>query len=137
MIVYLDGKFVPEAEAVVSVFDRCFLYGDGLFEAIRLYQGKPFGWNQHLVQIFNMLIFHLKVLVAQRHLTFSKYGRHSSYLFYVYSLPTTSRHLSVWKPFSVEYKFWITVGATLIADSFLVPSLSMQPYLHSNYLLWL
>lgn len=47
MIVYLDDKFVPEAEAVVSVFDRCFLYGDGLFEAIRLYQGKLFRWEQH------------------------------------------------------------------------------------------
>jgi len=51
MIVYLDGKFVPEAEAVVSVFDRCFLYGDGLFEAIRLYQGKPFRWNQHFERL--------------------------------------------------------------------------------------
>src|SRR5258706_14328605 len=51
MIVYLDGKFVPEAEAVVSVFDRCFLYGDGLFEAIRLYQGKPFRWSQHFERL--------------------------------------------------------------------------------------
>src|SRR5438552_1381677 len=51
MIVYLDGKFVPEAEAVVSVFDRCFLYGDGLYEAIRLYQGKPFRWRQHFERL--------------------------------------------------------------------------------------
>ncbi len=48
MTVYLNGKFVPEAEATVSVFDRGFLYGDGLFETVRLYAGKPFRWPQHL-----------------------------------------------------------------------------------------
>ena len=47
MLVFLDGKFVPEAKAVVSVFDRSFLYGDGLFETIRVFNGKPFRWRQH------------------------------------------------------------------------------------------
>jgi aminodeoxychorismate lyase len=51
MIVFIDGRFVPEAEAVVSVFDRCFLYGDGLFEAIRLYGGKLFRWEQHFERL--------------------------------------------------------------------------------------
>ena len=51
MIVFLDDRFVPEAEAVVSVFDRSFLYGDGLFEAIRLYQGKLFRWEQHFERL--------------------------------------------------------------------------------------
>lgn len=48
MIVFLNGKFVPEEQAVVSIFDRGFLYGDGLFEAIRIRNGKPFRWIQHL-----------------------------------------------------------------------------------------
>jgi aminodeoxychorismate lyase len=48
MKVVLNGNIVPEAEAVVSVFDRGFLYGDGLFETLRLYQGQPFRWAQHL-----------------------------------------------------------------------------------------
>lgn len=48
MIVFLNGKFVPEQQAVVSIFDRGFLYGDGLFEAIRIRGGKPFRWKQHL-----------------------------------------------------------------------------------------
>jgi len=48
MIVFLNGKFVPEEQAVVSIFDRGFLYGDGLFEAIRIHAGKPFRWSQHL-----------------------------------------------------------------------------------------
>src|SRR5438034_4703745 len=48
MLVFLNGQFVPEEKAVVSVFDRSFLYGDGLFETLRVYGGKPFCWPQHL-----------------------------------------------------------------------------------------
>jgi branched-chain amino acid aminotransferase len=48
VLVFLNGRFVPEAEARVSVFDRGFLYGDGLFETIRVYGGHAFRWNQHL-----------------------------------------------------------------------------------------
>jgi aminodeoxychorismate lyase len=48
MIVFLNGQFLPEQQALISVFDRGFLYGDGLFEGIRIYQGKPFRWEQHL-----------------------------------------------------------------------------------------
>ncbi len=47
MIVFLNGRFVPEAEAVVPVFDRGFLYGDGLFETLRVYRGAPFRWAEH------------------------------------------------------------------------------------------
>jgi branched-chain amino acid aminotransferase len=48
MLVFLNGQFVPEAEATVSVFDRSFLYGDGLFETMLIANGKPFRWAQHL-----------------------------------------------------------------------------------------
>ncbi len=48
MLVYLNGKFVPEAEAKVSVFDRGFLYGDGLFESIPIREGKAFRWDSHM-----------------------------------------------------------------------------------------
>ena len=48
MLVFLNGQFVPEEQAVVSVFDRGFLYGDGLFETMRVVNGKPFRWDQHL-----------------------------------------------------------------------------------------
>jgi aminodeoxychorismate lyase len=48
MTVFLNGEFVPEDRAVISVFDRGFLYGDGLFEGIRVFNGKPFRWRQHL-----------------------------------------------------------------------------------------
>ncbi|HZF00489.1 MAG TPA: aminotransferase class IV [Methylomirabilota bacterium] len=51
MLVFLNGKFVPEEKAVVSVFDRGFLLGDGLFETIRVFNGKPFRWQQHLERL--------------------------------------------------------------------------------------
>ena len=42
MKIYLDGKYVDEAEAKISVFDHGLLYGDGVFEGIRLYEGNVF-----------------------------------------------------------------------------------------------
>lgn len=48
MIVYLNGKFMQEDEAKVSILDRGFLYGDGVFETLRVYNGKPFLWKEHL-----------------------------------------------------------------------------------------
>ena len=47
MIVFLNGRFVPEEQALVSVFDRSFLYGDGLFETMRVLNGGIFRWEQH------------------------------------------------------------------------------------------
>jgi branched-chain amino acid aminotransferase len=52
MTIYLDGKFVSEEEAKVSVFDHGLLYGDGVFEGIRLYGGKIFRLDQHLDRLF-------------------------------------------------------------------------------------
>src|SRR6266567_7554929 len=47
MNVFLNGQFVPEERALVSVFDRGFLYGDGLFETVPIHHGKLFRWKQH------------------------------------------------------------------------------------------
>lgn len=48
MIVFLNGKFVPEHEATVSIFDRGYLYGDGLFETMLVKRGIPFRWDSHM-----------------------------------------------------------------------------------------
>jgi aminodeoxychorismate lyase len=48
MLVFLNGQFLPEAQAVVPVNDRGFLLGDGLFETMRVVGGKPFRFAQHL-----------------------------------------------------------------------------------------
>jgi branched-chain amino acid aminotransferase len=50
MIVYLNGRFLPEERATISVHDRGFLYGDGLFEGIRVYEGEPFLWRDHVAR---------------------------------------------------------------------------------------
>ncbi|MGI8820389.1 MAG: branched-chain-amino-acid transaminase [Chthoniobacterales bacterium] len=44
---YLDGEYLPEAEAKVSVFDHGLLYGDGIFEGIRFYNGRVFRLEEH------------------------------------------------------------------------------------------
>jgi branched-chain amino acid aminotransferase len=51
MKIYLDGKYVDEAEAKVSVFDHGLLYGDGVFEGIRLYAGNLFRLDEHLERL--------------------------------------------------------------------------------------
>jgi aminodeoxychorismate lyase len=51
MIVFVNGQFVPAEQAVVSVFDRSFLYGDGLFETMPVCNGRPFRWSQHLERL--------------------------------------------------------------------------------------
>lgn len=51
MLVFLNGEFVPEERAMVSVFDRSFLYGDGLFETMSVVNGRPFRWAQHLERL--------------------------------------------------------------------------------------
>jgi branched-chain amino acid aminotransferase len=48
MKIYLDGKFVDQADAKISVFDHGLLYGDGVFEGIRLYGGNVFRLDAHL-----------------------------------------------------------------------------------------
>ena len=51
MKIYLDGKFVDEADAKISVFDHGLLYGDGVFEGIRLYGGNIFRLEEHLERL--------------------------------------------------------------------------------------
>jgi branched-subunit amino acid aminotransferase/4-amino-4-deoxychorismate lyase len=43
----MDGQVLPVAEALVPVFDRSFLYGDGLFESLPWDSGRLFRWRQH------------------------------------------------------------------------------------------
>lgn len=50
--IYLDGKLVPEEEAKVSVFDHGLLYGDGVFEGIRSYNGRIFKLDEHLDRLY-------------------------------------------------------------------------------------
>ena len=53
MVVYLDGKYVDSSEAKVSVFDHGLLYGDGVFEGIRIYGGNVYRLDEHLERLEN------------------------------------------------------------------------------------
>ena len=52
MKVFVDGKFVDEKKAVVSVLDHGLLYGDGVFEGIRAYNGRVFKLSEHVDRLF-------------------------------------------------------------------------------------
>jgi branched-chain amino acid aminotransferase len=51
--IYLNGEFVDEPDAKVSVFDHGLLYGDGVFEGIRFYNGRVFLFDEHLDRLFD------------------------------------------------------------------------------------
>ena len=48
MLVYLNGSFVPKEKALISAFDHGFLYGDGIYETMRAYNGTIFLLTRHL-----------------------------------------------------------------------------------------
>ena len=53
MKVFIDGALVPESRAKVSVFDHGLLYGDGVFEGIRAYNGRVFKLEEHVERLYN------------------------------------------------------------------------------------
>ena len=53
LLIYLNGKFVPKNEAKTSIYDHGFLYGDGVFEGIRAYNGRVFRLDEHLDRMYD------------------------------------------------------------------------------------
>ena len=50
--VYINGKLYPKADAKISVYDHGLLYGDGVFEGLRIYSGKVFKLKEHVERLF-------------------------------------------------------------------------------------
>jgi branched-chain amino acid aminotransferase len=50
--VYIDGKYYPKSQATISVYDHGFLYGDGVFEGIREYNGVVFKLKEHIDRLY-------------------------------------------------------------------------------------
>ena len=50
--IYIDGKFYPKSDAKISVYDHGLLYGDGVFEGIRAYDGVVFRLNEHIDRLY-------------------------------------------------------------------------------------
>ena len=67
MLVYFNGKFISQEDVKVSPFDRAFLFSDGVYEALRTYNGKLFQLDDHLKR--------LKYSLKELDLTFNDLGR--------------------------------------------------------------
>ena len=52
LVVYIDGQYYPKSQAKISVYDHGFLYGDGVFEGIREYNGVVFKLKEHIDRLF-------------------------------------------------------------------------------------
>jgi len=52
-VIYLNGEYVTKENAKVSVYDHGFLYGDGIFEGIRIYNGNIFKCKEHLDRLYD------------------------------------------------------------------------------------
>jgi branched-chain amino acid aminotransferase len=50
--IYISGKFVPQEDAKISVYDHGLLYGDGVFEGLRSYRGKVFRLREHIARLY-------------------------------------------------------------------------------------
>ena len=53
MKIYIDGKYYGQKNAKISVFDHALLYGDGIFEGIRAYNGRVFKLTEHIDRLFH------------------------------------------------------------------------------------
>ncbi len=53
--VYLNGKYVPKEEAMIPIDDRGFIFGDGIYEVVRLIKGRVFAWDAHAARLANGL----------------------------------------------------------------------------------
>jgi branched-chain amino acid aminotransferase len=68
--VYISGKLVAKDHATVSVFDHGFLYGDGVFEGIRVYGGKVFLLGEHITRLYeSALAIRLEIPMTRADLT--------------------------------------------------------------------
>jgi branched-chain amino acid aminotransferase len=69
-LIYIDGKFVEKSKAAVSVFDHGLLYGDGVFEGIRAYNGSVFKLTEHVNRLYDSAkAIHLRVPLVKHDLT--------------------------------------------------------------------
>ena len=65
-LVYLNGDFVPVEQAKVSVLDRGFLFGDGVYEVIPVFSGRPLQQKEHLDRLYRSLSA-IDLHIAQSH----------------------------------------------------------------------
>ena len=70
MKIYLNGKFVNKKDAKISVFDHGLLYGDGVFEGIRSYNGLVFKLKEHIDRLYrSAACIRLRIAITKREMT--------------------------------------------------------------------
>ncbi|MBN2517551.1 MAG: branched-chain-amino-acid transaminase [Candidatus Altiarchaeota archaeon] len=86
-LVYIDGKFYPKGDAKISVFDHGLLYGDGVFEGIRCYNGVVFRLKQHIDRLYSSAQYiNLRIPVSKEEMgkivcdTIRKNGQKDAYV---------------------------------------------------------
>ena len=75
--VYINGKLFDKADAKISVYDHGLLYGDGVFEGIRVYGGKVFRLREHIDRLYESARhIYLEIPLARDQMTLSLVGDH-------------------------------------------------------------
>jgi len=54
-VVYMNGEFIPEKEAKISIFDSALMFGDMVFEMTRSFNKKQFKLREHLIRLFDSI----------------------------------------------------------------------------------
>lgn len=86
-LIYVNGQFVEKDKAVISIYDHGFLYGDGVFEGIRVYEGNVYKLKEHIERLYDsahsimLVIPHTKEELQQIIIeTVRKNNLHSAYI---------------------------------------------------------
>jgi branched-chain amino acid aminotransferase len=70
LVVYIDGEYYPKSQAKISVFDHGLLYGDGVFEGIREYNGVVFKLKEHIDRLYRSAhVIMLKIPLTKEEMT--------------------------------------------------------------------
>ncbi len=70
LMIYIDGRFYPRSKAKISVYDHGLLYGDGVFEGIRAYDGLIFKLDEHMKRLYSSArAIRLKIPLTRKKLT--------------------------------------------------------------------
>ena len=70
LVVYIDGEYYPKSQAKISVFDHGLLYGDGVFEGIREYNGIVFKLKEHIDRLYRSAhVIMLKIPLTKEEMT--------------------------------------------------------------------
>jgi branched-chain amino acid aminotransferase len=155
LLAYVNGEFLPESDAKVSVFDHGLLYGDGIFEGIRAYSGRVFRLDDHLRRLYDSAkAIHLEIphpVDEMRDLILELCRRNEIEDGYIRPVVTRGKGdlgldprkvkggptvVIIARPFDVLYGDKYEEGLTLITSTHRrVPSQSVSPNIKSlNYL---